>query len=116
LEGQHKILSWKYVGGLNSAIANVFRDPPKQFYLVKVWWGIVRGAWDPQSKRIVDVGKMDNGVLCKVTMVRIDGVWKIDAMGSLEVHTDADGSAYGPKTPLNKNPEDGPPTKYWWQW
>jgi hypothetical protein len=114
LEGQHKILSWKYVGGLNSAIANVFRDPSKQFYLVKVWWGTIRGTWDPGLKRIVHVGKMDNGSLYKMTMVKIGGVWKITGMGSLEVHTDADGCAYGPNTPLDQDPECGPPTKYWW--
>jgi hypothetical protein len=116
LGGGHKILTFEYIGSLNTAIANVFRDPPKQFYLVRVWEGQITGSWDPLRKRIVDVWKMDNGVLDKVTMVKIDGVWKIDNMGTLEVHTDRDGSAYGPNTPLFQDPDMGPPTKYWWQW
>jgi hypothetical protein len=114
LRGGHEILSFEYAGSLRAAIANIFRDRPTQTYLVRVWWGEITGSWDPDRQRIVDVYRGDAGDLYRVTMVQIDGVWKIDNVGTLKIYVDSDRFAYGPGTPLTIE-DDFTQTKHWWQ-
>ena len=90
--GEHQVVGFDYAG-VGSA--------GEQLYQVRVWWGESRGQWDADTKQLVTVGKVDAVTLYQVTMVTVNGVWKIDKISTLELQTDADPAQYCPNSPHN---------------